>query len=93
MNALKNTLNGLCSIPLIGGFIALLIAILPALVVFALGLSKEIEIIAFGLVIAVWCFFLDKTQIIKLAMPVLPLPFWVLGLLISASGVYQLIIK
>lgn len=90
---LRQVIKSLCSIPVIGGFITLLIALLPGLLVFPIPLEQPVKVIIFGLLVSAWCFFLAKKYRINITLPVLPIPFWGLGLLISASGAYQFIIN
>jgi len=91
MEALGKTIRGICSIPLVGGFVALLIGLLPILLLlpFHNDSNKYLLAAVGGLLIAGWCFFLTKRKIINIVTPVLPIPFWCLGLLMSVGGVYQ----
>lgn len=91
MEALGKAVRGCCSIPLVGGFVALVIAILPLIVAipFVDGPYKFLATAVAGLLVAGWCYFLGKKNIINIVAPVIPVPFWVLGLLISAVALYQ----
>ena len=91
MEALGKAVRGCCSIPLIGGFITLIIAILPLVIVipFINGLYQYLVTAVAGLLIAGWCFFLGKKKIINIVAPVIPVPMWVLGLVISGLALYQ----
>jgi len=91
MEALGKTVRGICSIPVVGGFAALIIGLLPIVIAFPFAQSpyKYLITAVAGLLIAGWCFLLAKKNIINIVTPVIPLPFWVIGLLISALAVYQ----
>jgi len=91
MEAIGKAVRGCCSIPVIGGFVALIIAMLPLIVAlpFVDGPYKYLAIMVAGLLIAAWCYLLAKKNIINITAPVIPIPFWVLGLVISALALYQ----
>jgi len=95
MELLGKTLRGLSSIPVIGGFVALLIGILPVILLLPVyfkvdGTPNEflVHVVA-GVLIAAWCFWLSKKKIMNIVTPFLPLPFWILGILIALGGLYQ----
>lgn len=91
MEAIGKVIRGLCSIPVVGGIIALVIGLLPIVIAipFADSPYKYLVTAVAGLLIAAWCFFLSKNKIINIVTPVLPIPFWVIGIAITAAGVYQ----
>jgi len=91
METIGKFVRGACSIPFIGGFIALIIGILPffLLIPFWNDSNKFLLGALGGILVAVWCFFLSKKQIINIVAPVIPVPFWGFGLAIAAVGVYQ----
>jgi len=91
MEAIGKAVRGCCSIPVIGGFVALIIAMLPLVVAipFIDGPYKFLAVAVAGLLIAAWCYFLGKQRIINIVAPVIPVPFWILGLAISGLAVYQ----
>ena len=91
MEAFGKTVRGLCSIPFFGGLIALLIGLLPLLLLFPFinDGNKFMLTAVGGILVALWSFFLAKKEIIKIVAPVVPVPFWGLGVVISVLGVYQ----
>jgi len=91
MEAIGKTVRGICSIPFIGGFVALIIALLPIVIAFPFVDSpyKYLVTAVAGLLIAGWCYFLAKKNIINIVAPVIPVPFWLMGLVISAVAIYQ----
>ena len=91
MEAFGKVIRGLCSIPLVGGVIALLIGILPFFLIlpFPDGPYKYLLNALGGILVAGWCYFLSKKKIINIVTPLLPVPFWVLGILMAIAGVYQ----
>ena len=64
---------------------------LPIIVAFPFvdGPYKYLAIAFAGLLVAGWCYILGKKNVINLVAPVIPVPFWVLGLVISGLGLYQ----
>jgi len=95
METLGKWLRGVSSIPVIGGFIALLVGILPVILLLPVYFKVDgtpntylVNVIA-GLLIAAWCFWLSKKNIMNIVTPVLPIPFWILGILIAIAGLYQ----
>ncbi len=91
MEALGKVIRGCCSIPVIGGFVTLLIAFLPLIIAipFIDGPYKYLAVAVAGLLIAAWCFFLGKKKIINIVAPVIPIPMWILGLVITVLALYQ----
>ena len=91
MEMIGKVVRGICSIPIIGGYLALIVGILPLIIVipFIDGPYKYLVTAVAGLLIAAWCFFLSKKKIINIVTPLLPIPFWVFGILISIFAVYQ----
>lgn len=70
---------------------AFFIGFLPAAPIFALGLGDAVAAIIYGLLTSAWTFFLDRSGLLKIVTPLIPVPLWIFALIISAYGVYRLI--
>ncbi|MGH1485263.1 MAG: hypothetical protein ACRBCI_03515 [Cellvibrionaceae bacterium] len=92
MEIVKKIVNGICSVPVVGGYLALLVAFAPALPIFLIGIDKSVAAVIGGLLIAIWCFALAKFNIIRIVTPFLPIPMWAFGLLIAGYGAYSLLL-
>jgi len=77
-------------LPVVGGVITLVIGILPLALITPFSPSSSIGLIAGGLLVAIWCFFLAKLNIIRIALPVIPIPLWAAALAMSTVGVYEI---
>ncbi|MDH3608586.1 MAG: hypothetical protein OEQ24_04990 [Gammaproteobacteria bacterium] len=44
-----------------------------------------------GLLTAAWCYLLNAKNIINIVTPVIPIPNWVLGIVLAIGGVYGII--
>lgn len=89
METFSKIIRKLCDLPLIGGFVALIIGFAPALALLPLfSANRYIANFTIGLLIAAWCYFLSRKNIVNLALPVVPIPLWVGGILMSVFGAY-----
>ena len=91
MEAIKKIINAITSIPVVGSYLAFVIGVLPGIPALFIVSNEAVAAILCGLIIAAWCFFLSKTNILKLMSPVIPVPFWMFGLAISGFGVFRLV--
>jgi len=91
MEMIGKVVRGICSIPVIGGYLALIVGLLPLIIAipFVDGPYKYLATAVAGLLIAAWCFFLSKKKIINIVTPLVPIPFWIFGILITIFAVYQ----
>ena len=85
---MKNVVQKMCGMPVVGGFVALLIGLILPLIPFVLlfekvGISKEVIMIFGGLSIAGWNYFLKKSGTVNITTPVIPIPVWIFGIIIS----------
>jgi len=86
MQAVSKVIQSLCGIPIVGGFITLALAVLPGLPALFLIQNDALAAIVFGLIVAAWTFLLQHLKIIRIMAPLIPVPFWVVGLLMAAYG-------
>ena len=86
---MKNLIQKACGMPVIGGVVTLLIGIILPIIPFILlsksiGISNEISMVFAGLAVAGWNYYLKKSNTINVVTPVIPIPVWILGIIIAA---------
>lgn len=91
MEALAKIIRGIASIPVVGGYFVLLVGFLPIVGLIPLGLSTGMLLLLGGVLIALWCFFLSAKNIINIVTPIIPIPNWVLGVVMAIAGVYGMV--
>jgi len=91
MESFSKLIRGICAIPLIGGFLTLLLGILPILLVspFWNSESKDLAVAGGAILVAAWCYFLGKMKIVNIVTPVIPVPLWSVAILSSIVVLYQ----
>ncbi len=91
MDTLVKIVRTLASLPIIGGALVFVLGFFPLLAVIPFNLSTGLSIIIGGLLVAAWCYFLSAKKIINIVTPFIPIPLWVVGLLMAMVGVYGVI--
>lgn len=91
MEKLSKIIRGIASIPGVGGLFVLILGFSPLLLVIPLNLSNGISMIIGGLLMAAWCYFLSAKKIINIVTPLIPIPLWILGVVMAIAGVYGII--
>lgn len=91
MDKLQKILNTLCGLPVVGGYMTFFIGLIPAAPIFAIGLGDALAATLYGLLTAAWTFFLQKSGLLKIVTPFIPMPLWIFALAIAAYGVYRMI--
>ena len=82
---MKDIIRKICGVPIVGGWVALLIGLILPLIPFILvsevtGMSQEVLLMFGGLAIAGWNYFLKKSDTINITLPVIPVPVWIFGI-------------
>lgn len=91
MEILSKIIRGIASIPLFGGYFVLLVGFFPIVGLIPLGLSTGMLLVIGGLMVAAWCYFLKAKNIINIVTPIIPIPNWVLGVVMAIAGVYGMV--
>jgi len=92
----KKTIQNLCGLPGIGGFIAFLFGfILPVmpgiLLASTFGWPKPVGALIAGICVVAWDYFLRKTGTVNIVTPLLPFPIGLLGVLMALFAIFKLI--
>ena len=64
---------------------------LPLLLIIPLNLPNGISMIIGGLLMAAWCYFLKAKNVINIVTPLIPIPLWILGVVMAIAGVYGMV--
>ncbi len=91
MGFLVKIVRVLASLPIIGGALVFVIGFFPLLAIIPLNLSTGLSILIGGLLTAAWCYFLSAKKVINIVTPFIPIPLWIIGILVSGIGVYGII--
>ena len=91
METLGKIVRGLASIPIIGGALVFVLGFFPLLAIVPLNLSNGLSLILGGLLMAAWCYFLNVKKIINIVTPLIPIPLWILGIVMALAGVYGMV--
>ncbi len=91
MNNLSKIIRAICGLPVVGGLITLLLGVAPALLPAAILGSGPIAGFFGGALLAAWCYFLAKKQIINIVFPVIPIPLWTVGIAISCYAAFLIV--
>lgn len=92
MDTVSKLIRSACSLPLIGGVLALVIGFLPALIALpVLSSNTHIANMTIGVLVACWCYLLTRKNVINIVFPIVPIPLWIGGILMFLFGTYGLI--
>jgi hypothetical protein len=91
MEMISKIVRTLASIPVIGGALVFVLGFLPVILVLFLDLSNGLSMIIGGLLMAAWCYFLNAKKIINIVTPLIPIPLWIIGIVMALAGVYGII--
>jgi len=91
METLGKIIRGIASIPVVGGALVFVLGFLPVIAVIPLNLSNGLSMIIGGLLMAAWCYFLNAKKLINIVTPLIPIPLWILGIVMSIAGVYGIV--
>ncbi len=90
MNKITQVVRKLAAVPIFGNLFLLVISFSPLILAFMLKVSLGLALIIGGLGMAAVCYFLKHKNIINILIPG-GIPVWILGLVLTALGVYSLI--
>lgn len=88
METIPKIVRALASLPLVGGVLVFVLGFLPLLLIIPLNLSNGLTMVIGGLLMAAWCYFLNVKKIINIVTPLIPIPLWILGIVMALAGVY-----
>jgi|GEM_PF-5299359 len=87
MDKLIQIFRKIAAFPIIGNLLLIVISVFPLLLGLATKLSYGLPFIIGGLGMAALCYFLKAKNVINILAPG-GIPMWIVGLLITAIGVY-----
>ena len=88
---IANHLRKWCSYPTIGDYIATIFAILPgAVITIPFEDNEAARLILLGLITTLWTLFLERKDIFRITLPLVPIPLWICGIAVTIWGFAQL---
>ncbi len=89
----KNLLHGMLSYPGFGPLFATFLGLILPFFLYAVfvPVPKRYVMVGLGLAISIWNLFLVRIFRVRIGLPIIPIPLWIVGILISGYGFYEVI--